>query len=728
MSQAKKPDYTACIDALLKPRNIAIVGASDRPGNWAGGVFRSLSRLSFGGKIYPVNPRNETVWGGLKCYPSLADLPEKPDHVVIVVPGPAAIETVREAGKAGARSAQIFSSGFGEGGDPKGRALGEELAKAILESGMAVAGPNCMGNFVAGHQMTASDDRVTDLKGGPVAVFGQSGGIVMAIVRALRGRALYPNYGLTTGNEIGLTTADYIRYFAQDPSVRVMSCFIESIKDPDDFRAACKIAQQAGKPIVALKIGGSEASRAAALAHTGSLAGSLSCFDAVAGALGVIRVDTLDQMVETVEYLAHAKPPKGVRAGAITFSGGLKGLILEAAERNQIAFPELAPETTQKLSEILGVGTSLGNPLDAGFAAISSAEAYFKCVDIMQADPNIDVLFVQEELPSVARANNKVENLKTVDRKVGEGSLPKPIAVLSMVSYMYADYSREFRAALPHLPILHEVDKALKAVHTAGLYGMRLASLSDDQPRLTQKRDASQMNSILTQAQASADGRRILDEAQSKKLLALYGIEAAPEHVATSAEAAVSAAEAIGYPLVLKLISPQIQHKSDVGGVLIGLKDAAAVREGFARIKDNLARHAPQAQFDGVIVARMISGGIELVLGVQRDPEVGPVVMFGTGGVLLELHKDVSFGPVPLQLDQARAMIAKTKAAHLLQGYRGSPASDAEQIARTLVAVSELAHDLGDEIESIDINPYVALPKGQGAWALDGLVVLRAKE
>ncbi len=726
MSQARKPDYTAGIDALLKPRNIAIVGASDRPGNWAGGVFRSLSRLTYPGKIYPVNPRNETVWGGLKCYPSLADLPEKPDHVVIVVPGPAAIETVREAGRAGARSAQIFSSGFGEGGDPKGRALGEELAQAILDSGMAVAGPNCMGNFVASHQMTASDDRVVDLKGGPVAVFGQSGGIVMAIVRALRGRGLYPNYGLTTGNEIGLTTADYIRYFAQDPSVKVMSCFIESIKDPDDFRAACKIAQQAGKPIVALKIGGSEASRAAALAHTGSLAGSLSCFDAVAGALGVIRVDTLDQMVETVEYLAHAKPPKGVRAGAITFSGGLKGLILEAAERNQIAFPELAAETTQKLSEILGVGTSLGNPLDAGFAAISSAEAYFKCIEIMQQDPNIDVLFVQEELPSVARANNKVENLKTVDRRVAEG-LPKPIAVLSMVSYMYADYSREFRSALPHLPILHEVDKALKAVHTAGLYGMRLASLSEDQPRVTKKPDQAQTHAILAHAQASSDGRRILDEAQSKKLLALYGVESAQENVAASADAAVQAAEAIGYPVVLKLISPQIQHKSDVGGVLVGLKDAATVREGFAKIKDNLARHAPQAVFEGVIVARMISGGVELVIGVQRDPEVGPVIMFGTGGVLLELHKDVSFGPVPLQLDQARAMIASTKAATLLHGYRGSPASDAEQIARTLVAVSELAHDLGDEIESIDINPYVALPKGQGAWALDGLVVLRAR-
>ncbi len=209
--QDKKLNKVDGVHALLNPKNIAIVGASDRPGNWAAGAFRALTRHNFPGQIYPVNPRNETVWGGLKCYPSLSALPEAPDHVVIVVPGPACIETIREAGRAGARSAQIFSSGFGEGGDPKGRALGAELSKAIEEAGVATAGPNCMGNFVAGRLMSASDDRITDLTGGPVAVFGQSGGIVTAIVRALRGRGLYPGYGLTTGNEIGLTTADYIR-------------------------------------------------------------------------------------------------------------------------------------------------------------------------------------------------------------------------------------------------------------------------------------------------------------------------------------------------------------------------------------------------------------------------------------------------------------------------------------------------------------------------------------
>ncbi len=727
MQDQKKTRGIEGVHALLNPKNVAIVGASDRPGNWAANAYRALTRHGFPGQIYPVNPRNETVWDGKKCYPSLSALPETPDHIVVVVPGKAAIETIREAGRVSARSAQILSSGFGEGGDPAGIALGEELARAVAESGVAVAGPNCMGNMSApGKFMSASDDRITELKAGPVAVFGQSGGVVLAIVRALRGRGLYPSYGLTCGNEVGLNTADYIRYFAQDPGVRVLACYIEAIKDPDDFRDACRAAQKAGKPVVALKIGGSEASRVAALAHTGSLAGSLACFDAVAGPLGVIRVDTLDEMVETVEYLAHATPPKGTRVGAMTFSGGLKGLILEAAERNQIELPELLPETLEKLSSVLGVGTSLGNPIDAGFAALSSADAYFKCIEILQTDPNIDVLLLQEELPQLARANNKVENLKTVDKMVAGGTA-KPIAVLSMVSYMYSDFSREFRAALPHLPMLHEVDKAMKAVRAAGIYGQQIARQADATGRITRQPAAATVSGLVAKADRMEDGRRVLNEADSKKLLELYSIHAPKEAVAATADAAAAAADSIGYPVVLKVVSPQIQHKSDVGGVLVGVKDAAGVREGFARIKANLAKAAPSATFEGVIVAQMVSGGVELVLGVQRDPEVGPVVMFGTGGVLLELQKDVAFGPVPLSPQQARDMIARTKASKLLAGYRGAPPCDIESIVNAIVALSELTHDLGDDVESIDINPFVALPKGQSAVALDGLVVLRAK-
>src|SRR5262249_45666338 len=244
----------------------------------------------------------------------------------------------------------------------------------------------------------------------------------------------------------GLNMADYIRYLADDADIRAIACFIESIKEPQAFRTACEYARDAGKPVIAVKIGGSEESRRAALAHTGSLAGSLQGFGAVAETIGVVRVDTLDEIVETVEYFTHAKPPRGPRLGAMTFSGGMKGLLLEAAERNGLSFPPLLPETNTKVSEVLGVGTSLGNPLDAGFAALSSPEAYCRGIEVLLQDPNIDVLLVQEELPPQPRLNNKVENLRQVDEMVVRAD--KPIAVISMISYMFTEHTREFRGAL----------------------------------------------------------------------------------------------------------------------------------------------------------------------------------------------------------------------------------------------------------------------------------------
>ena len=707
------------VRALLNPANVAIVGASDRPGSWSKNVWRALRRCGFQGRIFPVNPRATTLWDGEVCYPSLADLPEKPDHVAVLVPGAGAIDAIREAGRAGARSATVFTSGFGEGGDEAGRLLGEQLTAAVIESGLAVSGPNCMGNLAAPFAFsTIPDDRIAELPAGTVGLFGQSGGIVMAIYRALRSRGIMPAYAVTSGNEVGLTTADYIRFMVQDSTVKVICCFIEAIRDADDFLDACRYARASGKPIIAMKIGGSEASRAAALAHTGSLAGSLACFDAVTRPLGVLRVDTIDQMVETAEFLTHAEIPRGARAGAITFSGGLKGLLLEAAERHDASFPNPSPETVAKLKEILGVGTSLGNPLDAGFAALSSAEAYFKCIDIMLDDPNIDVLLVQEELPLQEGMNAKAKNLIEVDRMVHEGHR-KPVAVVSMATYMYSDFTRTFRNSFPHLPVLHEVDKAVGTVARVG----HLASLPPAEPHKVSALPEG-AEALLARGKIQSDGRRVLDETASKDLLALAGLRLPRERVAQDGIAAVAAAREIGFPVVLKLVSDDIQHKSDIGGVKLNLASEGAVRDAFEAIRQNLIAAKPGAHFGGVLVAEMVSGGQELVVGIHRDPEVGLVTMFGTGGVLLELQKDVCFGPVPLSAAQAADMIDRTMAGKLLAGYRGSPALDRQAVIDTLVNISQLAATLGERLESVDINPLLARPSGEGAIALDGLVVL----
>jgi len=443
-----------------------------------------------------------------------------------------------------------------------------------------------------------------------------------------------------------------------------------------------------------------------------------------AEAVGVVRVNTLDEVVETVEYFCHAAPPKGSRLGALTFSGGLKGLMLEAAERNGLSFPPLKADTNAKLGEVLGVGTSLGNPLDAGFAALSSAEAYFKGIEVMLADPNIDVLLVQEELPPAPRLNNKVENLKTVDKMVADGA-PKPIAVVSMISYMFTEHTKNFRAELKHLPVLQEVDKALKAIGRAGRYGA-LRALNDDASRAPGTRAARpDVAAILRRATPAGAERALLNEADSKELLRAYGIATPREVVAGHVEEALRAACDIGYPVVLKLVAAEVAHKSDIGGVMLGIRNDAELRSAYARLAQNLAKARPGATLDAVLVAQQVAGGVELVLGVQRDPEVGPVLMFGTGGVLLELYKDVSFGAVPLPAWQAKAMIERTAAGALLKGFRGAEACDEGSVLAALVALGRLAHDLGERIESIDINPLVALPAGQGCVALDALVVLR---
>ena len=318
---------------------------------------------------------------------------------------------------------------------------------------------------------TMTDDRPHNFVPGPVALFGQSGGIVMAIKRTLEERGVVTGALITSGNETGLTSADYITYFAQDPATRVIACYLESIHDSQAFLAACRRARDAGKPVVVVKLGASEAGRAAAAAHTGALAGSMEAFDAVAGEAGALRVRTLDDLVESVEYLVHAPPPRGDRLASITFSGGMRGLMLDAAEANGVPYRSLSPATAAKLSEVLGVGTIIGNPLDGGFAALTSVDAYVRCVETLLEDPDFDILLLQEELP---RAPNprKEENLRIVNDMVARAK--KPIAFVSMISYGLNDYARAVREKLPNLAFMQEIDKTLRAVRGVARYATQI--------------------------------------------------------------------------------------------------------------------------------------------------------------------------------------------------------------------------------------------------------------
>jgi acyl-CoA synthetase (NDP forming) len=702
----------AQVEALLNPRNVVILGATDRPGNWAYRVWRNLRRYGYVRAIYPFNPGRDRVWD-TRCYRSFAELPEPPDHLVVLIPAAAVPDALAAGARAGARSATVMTSGFDEATDHQSARLTERLKRIIAETGLGVSGPNCLGNLNGGASfVTMPDDRPQRVAAGPVAIVGQSGGIAMAIKRTLEERGTESGFVITSGNEAGLTTADYIAYFAREQSVRAIVSYLESVHDADAFIAACRAARETGKPVIVMKLGGSVWGREAALAHTGRLAGSLGVFDALAGAAGAIRVANLDAAVEAVEYVVHAPIPSGRGLGAITFSGGLRGLMLDAAAAKGLAFAALARSTREQLKRLLTVGTIVGNPLDAGFAALTSKDAYLKCVEVLLADPGIDVLLLQEELPRAPGTERKEANLAAVDAIAAVST--KPIAFTTMISHSLTDYSRILRARLPHLAFLQEVDKSMAAVCSLMDYAERLRTPATKPCAPTPARVRDRLERMLARPPA-----RVLNEIDSKRLLRLYGMATPKEAVAKREAEAAAAAKRIGFPVVVKALG--IAHKSDVGGVVLGLDSAKAVRAAYRRLMGPVARRAG-AKPVGVLIAQQASGGIELVLGVHRDPEMGPVILFGAGGVEVERDPDVALAALPLDEQAALALIARTRVARSLGGWRGGRAFDRRTLVKALLGLSRLACDAGGRIESIDVNPY--LLRSRGGLALDALVVL----
>ena len=709
----------AKVEALVAPRNVVIVGASDRTGNWALRAWRNLQRYKFPGPIFLINPKRDEILGE-KCYPDFAALPEPPDHILVVTPASAVADVLESGAAAGARSATIFSSGFGEAYDEAGAALGVRLREVIARTGLGVSGPNCMGNVCKPARfVTLTEDRPHNMDMGEVALVGQSGGVMIFINQALEERGMLARYLITSGNEAGLQVADYIAWFAGDPALKVIIVYVEAVADLGRFIAACREARAAGKSVIAIKLGQSEEGRAAALAHTGSLAGSVAAFDAVAADAGVIRADTLDDAVELAELLAHTGAPTGRRLGAVTLSGAYRGLLLDAAERHGLTFPKLATETVASLEKVMGVGSLISNPIDGGFSVLSSPQAYKACIEAMQADPNIDMVLLQEAIPREPGSNRAEAYIQLVEDYVAEGG-HKPLSFVTLTSHGQTAHSRAIRHGAPHVSFLQEANKALRAIASAARRGEAeaLGSSGADThapaPALAQelREQARQLQAPLA-----------LDEARSKALLAAYGVPLPQEGLAQDVEAAVALATRIGFPVVLKAVCATLTHKSDVGAVQLHLRDADAVRAAWARIQANLAAHGFVDALEGMLVAQMVTGGLELVMGLHRDPEMGPVIMGGSGGVLLELVRDVAFAAPPLTLAKAHDLIARTKAGALMRGYRGSGALDAQAYAQALVALGRLANDLGDVLESIDVNPFLLL--AEGGVALDALVVLR---
>jgi acyl-CoA synthetase (NDP forming) len=705
------------VAALTAPRNVVLVGASDRPGSWASRVWHNLNRYEFPGPIYLINPSRSEAWGK-PCYPDFAALPEPPDHMAVLVPAASVIDMLKQGAAAGARSATVFSAGFGEGFNREAAARGRELAAVIAATGLAVSGPNCMGNVCSKSRLvTMTEERPLAVRPGPVALVGQSGGMMIFTNQALQERGIWPEYLITSGNEAGLAIADYIAFFADQPELKVIIIYVEAIARLETFKAACRMARMAGKSIVAVKLGQSEAGRNAAMAHTGSLAGSVEAFDAVAGEVGVIRADTLDDAIEITELLVHTGAPPGRRLGAVTLSGAYRGLLLDSAERNGLEFSPLAPATTARLNAVLTVGSLVSNPIDGGFGVLSSTDNFMASIDALHADPGVDMVLIQEALPRAPGSDRAERYIALVDDYAATKAV-KPIAFITPISQSQTDYSRAVRAKAPHVSFLQEAYKALRVIASV--------ARRDERERLAQtdviEAPTPERLTLAQHLRARATAEPFaLDEAQSKDVLRAYGIATPAEALVTSPADAITAAERIGYPVVLKAVSAELTHKSDVGAVALDL----ATPEQLTAAYDRMTRDLRAQRLTGMLVCRQIRGGLELALGLHRDPEMGLVVMAGSGGVLLELVRDVTFCAPPVSADKARDMLARLRAGKLLRGYRGAPALDVEAVVAALVSLGRLAIELDEIVQSVDINPFVALP--HDGLALDALIVLQRR-
>lgn len=706
-------DVVKGIHAMLHPHNIVLVGATDKPGNYAERIWNNLVRYGFEGGLYPVNAKRETIWG-VPCYKDFASLPEKPDHVLVLVPARFAVQVIRDAAAAGARSATIVTSGFSELQDEASQKLATELQQAVRETGLAVTGPNCLGNLSAGEKLfTNIDDRIVTMEQGAVAIAGQSGAIVMAIRQALEDRGVGVGYMVTTGNETGLETPDLMRYFAEDPSVKVIVVYLEGVRNTKAFRDACKAARAASKPVIALKLGSSEGGRAAAMAHTGALAGSIETFDAIATREGVIRVRGLDELIETTECFVHAAVPKGDRLAAVTLSGGKRGMLIDAFDAEGLNFATLSPHVSSELTKMLGPGSIVGNPLDAGFAAVVDPSVYMKSIKLMIDDPDIDIVIVDAEFPKTPHEQRE-RNLRIVDEMASRAS--KPVIYISAMSIGFSEFTKGLRKSLPHLAVMQGMDRAVTAIKSLLAY----ARLRKEVPDLVSSSKPA-ARAVLEKALASARGAA-LDEVASKKLLKAYGIPVSKEGIAQTAADAVKIAKQIGFPVVAKVVSAEILHKSDIGGVVLNLNSAAEVKNAFSDITARVKKLKGKPKLDGILIAQQVKADLELVVGASLDAEMGPVVLFGTGGIDIELMKDVALAGAPLDEAEARLLIGRTKAGIKMRGYRGKPALHEASAVKALVGLSNLIADAGDRIASIDVNPF--LINARTGVAVDALIVL----
>jgi len=678
-------------DPFFNPRGVAVIGASRDPHKLGYGVVRNLMEYRYKGTIYPVNPVAGDILGHT-CYPSIADVPDPVDLAVVVVPAPIVTDVIDQCGKRGIKHAIVISGGFRETG-PEGQAREEALARVAKKHGIRVIGPNCIGTIDT-HKSVNTTFVVGMPQVGDIGFVSQSGAMCAAVIDWARGAGVGFSRIISLGNQVDVNETEMLTAVADDPQTRVITAYIEGVADGRAFMQAAEEAARR-KPVVVLKAGQGATGARAVASHTGALAGSAEAYDAAFRHSGVLRANTTEGLFDWARALAWQPLPQGDRVAVLTNAGGPAILAVDVIEALGLQLASLTEQTKDYLRPRLPAAASVENPVDV--LAGSGPGTYAVALDALLSDPTVDAVIV----------------IMAPNDWFLPASLAEVIAEAAAVHH---------KPVLASIMGLASVDEALTILHQRRVpnfaFPERAASaLAAMLARRHWLDTPAEPPVEVTDVDRSA-ARTALDGGDFAALVAAYGIALPPTQLATSAGDAARLADEIGYPVALKLVSPDITHKSDVGGVVLNVADGDDVQAAFGRIVESARAAQPGATIEGVLVQKMLTGGQEVIVGVRRDPQFGTLALVGRGGVDVELLRDVSMGIAPLTGSQAERMLDATRAGVRLKGWRGTPPGDRAAVLDAMLRLSQAACDF-PEIGELEINPLYVLPEGQGAFAVD---------
>lgn len=700
------------LNKLLKPKKFAIVGATEKEtyGGFAVKLMEMHAADRLEKDIYLVNPGRDQVFGH-KCYHSITEIPEELDMVIIATAKKTVPDLIREAAAKGAKGAVVFAAGYGETGKPEDKEAEAELKALCNELDMALMGPNCAGFINVLDSIPAMGFMTTiPEKSGKVGLVSQSGMICTLLLDS--GKTDF-SYVISCGNSKIVEVVDYIDFLIDDDNTNVIVSYIEGVTNPSKFIATLKKAALKKKPVILLKIGRSEKGSKAASSHTGSLSGSDASFNAIFDKYGVIRVDDLEDLASLSNMIATmGELPKGDRVVSLNGSGGENGVACDVGSIYNVNYPDFTEEGKAKLRPLLADFATISNPLDTTADICYDTDQFADAAEVIINDDNFDMavvgITIVNELTDLC-VKHMSEALIKLKK---EGRVTKPIIVVPAVeSGRMPEYVEALKEA--GIPVTAPCYYGYKQVAKLGKYVNWLNST-----------DIESLEDACPNAPATGE-KKALSEHTSKELLNEYGVPVPNEAVATSEEEAVKFAEEIGFPIVMKIESADILHKSDVGGVKVNINSEDEVRTAYTKIMESCTAKCPDAKINGILMQKMLKAGTEVIVGVTNDPSFGPMVLCGMGGVFTEVFKDVSLFPAPLKKDDALRMIKSLKAYKLMTGYRGQAKLDVDALADLLVSVGEFAVSHKNDLAEMDINPVFVYPEGEGVAAADALVILR---